>query len=226
MTAVLVHGAGHTGAIWEATRRAMVHPSLAVDIPGRRTRPADITTVTIEQAADSIAADIDAEVDGDVVLVGHSVAGVVLPAVTARLGQRVRHLVFVAGITAPDGHVPLEAFLPGQADRVAARLADFRRDHEGQTLEELDSRTGQAIDSLNFSSQRMSWRGVAPSLGRTFVRCLADPIQPRELQAQFILSCGADQVLDISSGHTPALDAPQEFARLLDGVVDRVFRAH
>ena len=127
MTAVLVHGAGHSGSIWDATQRADEHPSLAVDIPGRRTRPADITTVTIEQAADSITRDILALVEGDVVLVGHSVAGVVLPAVTARLGMRVRHLVFVAGITAPEGQLPLEVFLPGHATVVAARLVELRR---------------------------------------------------------------------------------------------------
>jgi pimeloyl-ACP methyl ester carboxylesterase len=202
----------------------MKHPSLIVDMPGRRTRPADITRVTIEQAADSIATDIGDQVDGDVVLVGHSVAGVVLPAVTARLGERVRHLVFVAGISAPEGQLPLDAFLPGQAERVAARLAGFRQEHRGQTLEELDSRTGQAIDSLNFSSQHMSWMGIPPQVGRTFVRCLRDPIQPRSLQDKFILYCGAQEVIDIESGHSPAIDAPQELAGLLDGVLDRVLR--
>ena len=220
LAAVLVHGAGHSGSVWDATRAAMTYPSVSVDIPGRRTRPADITTVTIDQAADSIASDIIGQVDGDVVLVGHSVAGVVLPAVTARLGPRVRHLVFVAGITAPEGHVPLDAFLPGQAARVADRLAEFRRQHRDQTLEELDSRTGQAIDSLNFSSQRMSWRGMPPNVGRTFVRCLRDPIQPRGLQDQFILYCGAGNVLDIDSGHSPAIDAPRDLAALLDGILD------
>jgi pimeloyl-ACP methyl ester carboxylesterase len=156
-----------------------------------------------------------------VVLIGHSVAGVVLPAVTARLGARVRHLVFVAGITAEEGQLPLEEFLPGQAARVAARLADLRRDHRGQTLEELDPRTGQAVDSLNFSSQRMSWMGVPPPVGRTFIRCLDDPIQPRALQDRFILNCGAGEVLEISSGHTPAIDAPKALAGLLDALLDR-----
>ncbi len=222
MTPVLIHGAGHTGSIWDDTRRAMTHPSLVVDIPGRRTRPADITTVTIDQAADSIAADIAAQVDADVVLVGHSVAGVVLPAVTARLGLRVRHLVFVAGITAQEGEVPSEEFLPGQAGRVGERLADFRRDHRGQTLEELDARTGQAVDSLNLSSQRMSWKGVPPHVGRTFIRCLDDPIQPRALQDRFIVNCAAAEVLEIGSGHTPAIDAPIELAGLLDALVDRM----
>jgi pimeloyl-ACP methyl ester carboxylesterase len=225
MSAVFVHGAGHAGSIWDATRRAMAHPSLAVDIPGRRTRPADITTVSIEQAADSIASDIVASVAGDMVLVGHSVGGVLLPAVTARLGPRVRQLVFVAGITAPEGQLPLEVFLPGKATMVADRLAQLRRDHQGQTLEGLDSRTGRDIDSLNLASQPVSWVGVPRTVGRTFVRCLADPLQPRALQDQFIAHCAAEEVLEIDTGHTPAVDAPEDLAVLLDGILSRVPRA-
>lgn len=204
----------------------MTHPSLAVDLPGRRSRPADISTVTIDEAADSIAKDVIASVDGDVVLVAHSAAGVVLPAVTARLGGQVRRLVFVAGITAQEGQLPLDVFMPDQAEVALDYLADLRRDHQGKTLEQLDARAGRDIDSLNYATQKMSWVGVPEAVGRTFVRCLADPIQPRALQDRFIENCGADEVLDISSGHTPALDVPGDLALLLDGIAERLFRTH
>lgn len=222
VTAVLVHGAGHTSLVWNETRAAMSRPSFAVDLPGRGGRPADITAVTVEEAADAIAADVRAAVDGDIVLVGHSVAGALLPAVAARLGSRVRHLVFVAGITAPDGSPPLEEFLPGQADAVAARLVTLRRRYGGRTAESLDEKTASAIDSLNLSSQTMSWAGVPDSLGRTFIRCLRDPIQPRVLQDRFIANCAAGEVIDIDSGHTPALEAPAELAAALDRIMSRV----
>lgn len=125
-TAVLVHGAGHDSTVWDGVRAALSHPSVAVDLPGRRSRPADITRVTVASAAASVAADAPG---GDVVLVGHSVAGTVLPSVAALLGDRVRHLVFVAGITGPDGEPPMELFLPGQAGAVAERLSAWRVEH-------------------------------------------------------------------------------------------------
>lgn len=221
-TVVLVHGAGHTSAVWQETQAALSHPSLAVDLPGRGTRPAELATVTVEQAADAVAADVVAGVDGDVVLVGHSVAGTVLPSVAARLGGRVRHLVFVAGVTAPEGTLPLEEFLPGQTDAVAQRLADLRRDHAGGTLESMDVKTASTIDSLNLSSQPMSWAGLPASIGRTFVRCLRDPIQPRAMQARFAESCGAGEIVDVDSGHTPALEAPVALALALDRILARV----
>jgi pimeloyl-ACP methyl ester carboxylesterase len=220
LTAVLVHGAGHTSAIWRPTQTAMRSPSVAVDLPGRGSRPADITRVTVEQAADSVAADIKAVVDGDLVLVGHSVAGTVLPSVAARLDGRARHLVFIAGITGVEGRLPMESFLGGQEERVARRMAIFREAHEGATLEDLDVRTASAIDSLNFASQPMRWAGISDEVGRTFIRCRNDPIQSRDLQDRLIANSGATDVVDIDSGHTPATDAPEVLAGLLDGILD------
>jgi pimeloyl-ACP methyl ester carboxylesterase len=225
ITTVLVHGAGHTSAVWAATRAAFAGPTLAVDLPGRGVRPADLTRVTVDEAADAVAADVRAAVEGDVVLVGHSVAGTVLPSVAARLGDRVRALVFVAGISAPEGQPPTELFLPGQAELVATRLAELRAEHGGRSLEALDVKTASSIDSLNLSSQPMRWAGIADSMPRTFVRCLRDPIQNRDLQDRFIASCGADHVVDIDTGHTPAMEDPLALASVLEAIVTAIERA-
>ncbi len=225
LTVVLVHGAGHTAEVWSEVQAAMSSPTIAVDLPGRRSRPADITRVTVEQAADAVAADVRDAVEGDVVLVAHSVAGTVLPSVAARLGARVRHLVFVAGVTAPEGELPLEQFLPGQTAVVAGRLDELRREHQGASLEAMDVKTASSIDSLNLSSQPMTWAGVPASLGRTFVRCLRDPIQPRDMQARFAASCGAGAIIDIDAGHTAAIDEPVALAAILDDIASRVAAA-
>src|SRR5207245_248176 len=90
-TIVLVHGAGHTADVWRAVQEHTRHPTVAFDLPGRRDRPAPIAEVTIDDAATSLAADVERAADGRVVLVGHSAGGVVLPALAARLGERVDH---------------------------------------------------------------------------------------------------------------------------------------
>jgi pimeloyl-ACP methyl ester carboxylesterase len=221
LTVVLVHGAGHTAAVWQDTQDALSSPSFAVDLPGRGARPADITLVTVDEAADSVAADVDASVEGDIVLVGHSVAGTILPAVAARLGPRVRHLVFVAGLSAPHGELPVEVFMPGRARETAVRLAELCERHRGQTLESLDIKVASSIDSLNFCSQPMTWTGVPSSVPRTFVRCLRDPIQSRAIQELLAVHCGASRVVDIETGHTPAIDAPVLLAALIDDIVGR-----
>jgi pimeloyl-ACP methyl ester carboxylesterase len=217
--------------VWEGVRPLLAHPSFAPDVPGRRDRPADITRVTLDGAADSLAADVRAAVDGPIVLVGHSSGGIVLPGLAARLGARVVHLVFVAGLCARDGEQVADTVLAGQDAGTIERLAQLRREHRGAMLEPdppgsaptiADERLVMSIESLNLMSQTVSWAGVPPTLGRTWVRCLRDRIQPRAMQARLAENCSATEVIDIDSGHTPALGAPAALATILDDLASRV----
>ena len=62
---------------------------LAVDLPGRGDKPADLATVSVEDWVNSAVADIDDAGLGDVVVVGHSMAGLTVPGVVAKLGVAV-----------------------------------------------------------------------------------------------------------------------------------------
>jgi pimeloyl-ACP methyl ester carboxylesterase len=233
-TIVLVHGAGHTADVWQEVQARLRHASVAVDLPGRRDRVAGIADVTVEDAAMSVAADAAATSAGPLVLVGHSAGGVVLPGVAARLGDRVDHLVFVAGLCAPDGERVVTTVRPDAVDELAARLAQVREEHRGAMLDpdpaiigvtSISAQAAMSIDSLNYMSQTVSWRGVRAGTGRTFVRCLRDRIQSRALQAKLVDNCGATSVIDLDCGHTPARAAPAELAALLDHVAQGVTSA-
>lgn len=215
MTLVLIHGSAHTAAVWERTQGALTVPSIALDLPGRASRPADITRVRLPDAADELVADLK-DVDGPLVLVGHSAGGMVLPYLAARLARRVTGLVFVAGLIARHGRRVVESVAPERIDLMADRLAELRVEYAGCTLEDLpDGRVAQSIDSLNLMLQPISWHGVPDDLPRAWVRCVRDPIQPPALQAELAANAGAQHRLDIDSGHTPALDCPDELAVLL-----------
>jgi len=210
--------------------------ALAVDLPGRRYNPADLTEGTFERSARSAAADVEAWTAGPLVLVGHSSGGLILPALASMLGARVRHLVFVAGLIAPDGGHVATAIVGDDGDSLPEQRRELLLEHAGSTYGGFlageaplpsaftvidDERTVGAIESLNLMYQTVRWDGVSPSLPRTFVRCLRDAIQPRSLQAQLIDASGAAEVIDLDCGHTPALSAPEELARWLDAIADR-----
>src|SRR5262249_28226353 len=161
------------------------------DLPGRRDRPGDITRVTIDEAADVAARDVDAQTTGPLILVGHSAGGILLPALTARLGDRVEHLLLVARLCARQGEAVIHPVRPGHRDDMAARLEEMRVRFDRHMLDPvprdaasglvIDSRTAMGIESLNFMGQRVSWDGVPDAAERTFVRCLRDRIQPRAM---------------------------------------------
>ena len=161
----------------------MRHPSVAVDLPGRRDRPGDLTSVSIDTAAESAAIDVLTATDERLVLVGHSAGGIVLPALASRLGARVDHLVFIAGLCAPEGGAAMDTFHPGQGESTKARLIEMRERYGGRMLATGetdgsqpaidDDRLAMSLDSLNYITQTISWEGVSPTLPRTFVRCPA-----------------------------------------------------
>lgn len=125
---VLVHGGQHTARCWEPTvaelaRQAPWLTVLAVDLPGRTSRPGDPDTASIAGSVASVAQQVEDAGLQDVVLVGHSMAGIVLPGVATQLGaQRVRHLVFVACCVPPQGRSVIDT-LSGPLRLMAARAA-------------------------------------------------------------------------------------------------------
>jgi pimeloyl-ACP methyl ester carboxylesterase len=96
---VLVHGGAHAGDCWDFTvdeihRIAPEMTVLAVDLPGRRGKPGDLRTLTIADSVNSVVADIEEVGLGEVVVVGHSMAGLTVPGVVTQLGaSRVRACV-------------------------------------------------------------------------------------------------------------------------------------
>jgi pimeloyl-ACP methyl ester carboxylesterase len=226
-TIVLVHGAGHTSDVWCAVQDHLRHTSLAVDLPGRNDRAGDLTSVTIDEAAASAATDVLDITDGALVLVGHSAGGIVLPALAARLGERVSHLVFFAGLGAREGRTAIETFNPGHEESTSARLLELRERYRGhrfasanQAEPVVGARLAMSIDSLNYITQPVSWVGVSPRLPRTFVRCLRDELQSRAVQAQLAADCGASETIDIDARHNVAAEQPVRLAAILDCISD------
>ncbi|MDV3290059.1 alpha/beta hydrolase [Mycobacterium avium subsp. hominissuis] len=122
---VLVHGGEHAGDCWDLVvaelRRA--EPglrTLAVDLPGHGNKPGDLATVTIADWVDSVVADIETAGFGDIVIVGHSMAGVTVPGVVTKLGSsRVREMILATAFVPPQGS--------SIADTLGGPLAIFAR---------------------------------------------------------------------------------------------------
>jgi pimeloyl-ACP methyl ester carboxylesterase len=106
---VLVHGGAHAADCWDLTvaelaRQAPELRVLAVDLPGRAGKPADLATVTIADWVDSAVADVEDAGLGDVVVVGHSMGGLTVPGIVAKLGAaRVREMILLAAFIPPRG---------------------------------------------------------------------------------------------------------------------------
>ncbi len=104
MTYVLIHGGGATARFWDRLLPHLDRPSLAVDMPGRAGRPADLAALSVDDEVASIVDDIEAaSVEPPVTLVAHSSGGLVVPGVVAALGDRVTSVVLNAALVPAEG---------------------------------------------------------------------------------------------------------------------------
>jgi pimeloyl-ACP methyl ester carboxylesterase len=218
--------------MWDDVGRFLRSPWLAVDLPGRRYRPADLSRVTLDDWI--IAVQRDLEDVGPVALVGHSSGGYVIPGVAARLPNQVRGLVFVAATVPAEGTRPVDYLKPGLKemtleserqvyDATAGRTIGGLRPGEKPVETELEvvengPRLGHEAPGPLFAP--FSWEGVPSSLPRAFVRCLRDRVIPPELAEVMVGNMGGADVIDIDAGHDVAGEEPRALAGILDGLAE------
>lgn len=137
---VLVHGGAHAGDCWDLViaELACQEPKLrvlAVDLPGRGRSPADLTASSIASWVESVVAQVDGASLRDVVIVGHSLGGVIVPGVVARLGAaRVREMIFAAAFIPPQGSSVVETLRGPLAPLARAGPWIERLDKSGRTF--------------------------------------------------------------------------------------------
>jgi pimeloyl-ACP methyl ester carboxylesterase len=112
-TFVLVHGGGHGGWCWQPTAgllRGMGHEVYAPTLTGFGDRShLDTSAVRFATFVTDVANVLLFEDLHDVVLVGHSMGGVIIPRVAEELPDRLRRVVWLAAVVTVDGESLLEA---------------------------------------------------------------------------------------------------------------------
>ena len=243
-TTVLVHGGGSTGRFWDRLVPHLDGPSLAVDLPGRRGDEAALPTLTVDDEVASVVADVRAAaITGPIVLVAHSSGGLVVPGVLDALRDQVTHAVLNAASVPPEGGCGLDCMQErhreglewalGEAERTGQPLltlgppADpesFRRTYGGPPLSDEDlafvvDPARCVIDTMNHYLQPIRW-SAAPPVPVTYIATTLDRPVPIDLQRTMAARLpGEPTVVEIDTGHVPAVVCPAEFAALLRDAV-------
>ena len=232
--AVLVHGGTLTSTMWDPVCARMATPSLAVDLPGRRYKPADLSEVTIGDWVSSVVADVEEAGCADVVLVGHSSGGYVLPGVAAALAARsrpaLRGLVFVSATVPADGERPLDYLREDiralASDHRELTLDSARRRTIGglrpgeppieTDLEIVENGPRMGLEAPRVLFEQVSWAGFPADVPRVYVRALRDKVIPPALADRMISAMGGAKVIDLDVGHRSYETNPGELAALID----------
>lgn len=231
---VLVHGGAHAADCWDLTideihRREPELTVLAVDLPGRRGKPGDLRTLTIEDCVNSVVTDIEAAGLSEVVLVGHSMAGLTVPGVAAELGpSRVREMIFAGACVPAEG--------AAMVDVVSVPMAVIaRRNAKKGTPYELPSIAPRFLflngvprarrrfmagrlypESSQLPIERVSRRGMSEDVPRTWILTLRDRTHTvKEQRASIEAIGGVQEVLEMDTCHGLMVSEPERLAEIL-----------
>jgi len=234
---ILVHGAWHDARCWELVAPLLVaagHRVRTPDLPGHGNSKLPPTRSTLKAYVEHIGAEIDAAGE-PVVLIGHSMGGMVVTAVAAAQPHQLLHLVYLCG------------YLPRNGDSVFALIAR-NRGHEPLTAIELalqmsdDKRSchiaddaivplfyGEAEPAVAATArQRFAPQGSLPLAAEldydeaalatvpcSYIVCTRDRVIPAHHQRRMLATAPHCRALELASDHSPFYSHPAALAALL-----------
>ena len=236
---VLVHGGGFAADCWEPTvdviRRADPELKvLTVDLPGRRNKAGDLTMACIDGWVNSVVSDIkSAEFDDNLVIVGHSSAGLTVPAIVAKLGSsRVREMILATAQVPANGSALVDTFpgaLSGYMRRTAKRkvqkgrsvglptaLARFAFCNGMTPAQRRFTLARSCQDSSPILIEKVDRSGMPDDVPRTWILTRRDRAVPMKIQHECIAALGGVQTLiEIDTCHMLMVSEPQRLAEIL-----------
>lgn len=230
---VLVHGGGLAADCWALTvdEIGRILPDLtvlAVDLPGRRGKPGDPERDTIADFVDSVVRDIRTAGLEDIVVVGHSMAGLVVPGVAAALGPRVREVVFASAVVPPEGQ--------SVVDTLTGPLAPKARQNAKKGGLSYSPKWGVRFAYLNgvprarrkflddkiypefarLLAEKVSRKTMPDDVPRSWILTLRDRANSPKLQLAYIEAVGGvHTVTEMDTCHCMMVSEPERLAQIL-----------
>jgi pimeloyl-ACP methyl ester carboxylesterase len=235
-TFVLVHGAWHGGWCWRHVvplLQARGHTVLAPDLPGHGDDPGEPAGQSLDAYAECVRA-LVRSTGGDVVLVGHSLGGLVISAVAETMPDSVRRLVFLTAFLPVDGDslVRICSVDPGNPLNAASirtpdgkcvtvdpeRLGElFYADCPAADLAFARAHVGPEPIAVMFQTVPVT-PGRFGRVPRAYIHCSRDVALPLFIQAQMVAATPCPVVLTLPTGHSPFFAAPAQLAEMLDSL--------
>jgi len=229
-TYVLVHGAWLGAWSWDKVARQLEQGGGKViipELPGHGDDQTPVAGASLSTYVDTVVKAIEAQ-PGKVVLVGHSMGGIVLSSVAERIPDRIASMVYVAAYLLTSGQSVVQASQAANDSVVGANMV-FAPDYSTVSVKPEALREAFAADATDADFERLRERTrpeptaafntpleLTPerfgSVRRTYIRTLADRAVTPMLQDAMLAALPCAQVASLNTGHTPFLSAPEQLA--------------
>lgn len=236
---VFLHGGGQAGWVWDETIAALQQQTdgkfgraLALDAPGcGNKRGRDTTNLGIDDVVTELIADIAASGLKDIILVGHSQAGTILPRLIEKRPELFRRVVYVSCIAPSPGKNIIQQMGSGlhgsNKDEVGwpvdPRTVTADERYALMFCNDMNKAEASAFVAKlghdNWPAQTMSasdWRyDHLSGISSTYVICLRDGILPVPWQETCAARLKVQRQVRIDAGHQAMNTRPHALAEAL-----------
>jgi len=232
---LLVHGSCDGAWCREETLPVLTqmgHHARAIDLPSHGTDTTPLTDVTLDAYAQSIIASLDQET----VLVGHSMGGYAIAAAAQEAPEKVAQLVYVCAYV-PQNGMSLAQMRMQSPEQPLLPAIRMRPDGISFTIDPKAARDlfyqDCPADVADRAVARLCPQPTAPTnvafhatpalatLPRHYIRCMQDQTIPPAFQVTMTQDWPAENVQEMTCGHSPFYADPIGLAQRLDNTIPR-----
>lgn len=236
-TYILVHGSFHGGWTWgrfAPLLRAEGHKVLCPTLPGSAGDSLPAVEVTLERYVERICALIDAEPE-PVILVGHSMGGIVVTQTAEHRPERIKLLVYICGFILVDGESLLQ-FLDDSKELAGEELVlnNMVVAPDGLTAHFPQERAAEifynrcAAEDARWAATRLAPQPLAVyaspvrvtrenfgSVPKAYIETLQDRAIDLAYQRKMSDRTPCRRIFTLDTDHSPFLSMPRETAAIL-----------
>jgi pimeloyl-ACP methyl ester carboxylesterase len=232
-TYVLVHGAWQAPYVWDAVKTDLTNKGnkvIVVELPGHGSDNTATYTLSIDVYRDKVIEAFSA-VKEKVILVGHSMGGMVISAVAEKVPAKISKLVYIGAFLPTNGQAltdlaysdpesKLGPLLKPSADKltldVKADSMTYLFINDGtEAVKQLVINNYRAEPAIPFTSKVTLTNENFGAVSKVYIKTLKDIVISPGLQDRMIAAAGIKTVFTLKTSHSPFLAQPKAVSDLL-----------
>ncbi|RLB16043.1 MAG: hypothetical protein DRG63_05915 [Deltaproteobacteria bacterium] len=229
-TYVLVHGAWHGAWCWDKVIPLLEkegHKVEAPDLPGHGSDKTPIPEISLQAYVDRVCQILDAQLD-PVILVGHSMGGVVITQTAEYRPEKIKTLVYLTAFLLRNGEFLLQVaegdtealVLPNlimAEDQGYAMVRDeaIKEVFYGDCSDEDVARAKSLLvpqAAAPFATPVNTTEENFGRVPRVYISCLRDKAIGPSLQEKMYMALPCEKIISMDTSHSPFFSAPEELA--------------
>jgi pimeloyl-ACP methyl ester carboxylesterase len=232
-TYILIHGSWHGSWNWHRVvpmLEQLGHRAIAIDLPGMGRDKTPIQEVTLQTSVAAICKVID-ELEGKVILVGHSKNGIMISQAAEYCSEKIEKLVYLAAYLIPNGKSQRE-YSQMDTEGVLKPYVSIHPELKASTLDPVIYQAGLYADceahipqlARMLLSPEPIESGMRPlqlseekfgSVPRVYIECTLDRAVTPLIQQKMYTEMPCEKVYQMATSHSPFFSRPKELVDIL-----------